>query len=272
MTMKKPKSNGGNRMASVKETLPQKTSLSEKESSGTELELSQEVPAYLQKKPGEAARGFENVRKEDLQLPRLKLLQALSPEVAAGKGQPGDIVNSLSDTNYGKELTFIPILSTYSRVWWEGKERDADILCSSDDGLVPSPRVENPPAETCAECPNSKFTEKAGKELPPACTEFYNFPVLAAGKEPAGLAFSRSKITVAKKLMSKAVYAGKGMDLFALKFKLRSKLEKGSKGDYFNFDIVGCGYATEVEYKAAESFYQTLKNKLVTIHQESTTD
>jgi len=269
MTMKN-KSKGAHKMAKEEP----KTSLAVKEAAGQELELSKEVPAYLMKKDGEAARGFENVRKEDLQLPRLKLLQALSPEVADGKGKAGDILNSLSDQNYGNELTFIPIISSYSRVYWESKERDAEILCSSDDGLVPSPRVENPPAESCATCPNSKFQKdkKTGKENPPLCTEFYNFPVLVNGREPAGLAFSRSKINVAKRMMSKAVYAGKGMDLFGLKFKLRTKSERSSKGDYFNFDIVGLGYASEAEYKEAESFYNSLKNKLVTIHQEATAE
>ena len=42
-------------------------------------------------------RGFEdNITKEDLVIPRAKLLQALSPEVVEGEGKPGQIINSLT--------------------------------------------------------------------------------------------------------------------------------------------------------------------------------
>ena len=252
------KSNGG------KQTV-KKSSLSDKNESGKELsELPKDVPSYLVK-PGQVQRGFENVKKDDLQLPRLKLLQALSPEVEDEKGKAGDIINSLSDENYGTELSFIPILQSYSRVYWASKEKDAEILCSSNDGIVPSPAIEEPPAKTCEACPNSKFIEDEG----PVCTEFYNFPVLVNGKEPAGLALSRTKISVAKRLISKAMYAGKGLDLFSMKFKLRSKKVTGEKFSYYNFDVVGAGFVTEVEFKAAESFYNSIRNKFVTIHQSN---
>src|SRR3990167_3555991 len=55
-----------------------------------------------------APRGFESgVEKEDLIIPRAKLLQAMSPEMQEGGFRVGQIINSLTKEELNEE--FIPI-------------------------------------------------------------------------------------------------------------------------------------------------------------------
>src|SRR5665213_2558557 len=64
------------------------------------------APDYIPK----SRRGFEDTLQTDLMIPRLALAQALSPQVTEGDPnrieglKPGDLWNSVTSQNYGKEV------------------------------------------------------------------------------------------------------------------------------------------------------------------------
>lgn len=235
-----------------------------------------EVPAYLQKGN---SRGMELVQRDDILLPRVKLLQQMSPEVVEKKNEAGIMINSVTGESLGKELSFIPVFHFKSRMLFSGRGKDAQIVCSSPDGVTPNSQMGPSEAPTCAEClkaqwPDPKKT-KGEKAEGPECVQFYNFPILILSPEaeplPAGLSMAKTKIKVGKKLLTLARHAGPNLDLFALRFRLLVVTEQSPEGPYFNFDVQGAGFATEKEYRYAEKFYEVLKGTTITVDTKGVT-
>lgn len=227
--------------------------------SGNSGELA--IPEHLK---GEG-RGFEGVGKGDILLPRIKLLQPLSPEVTEEGMEAGTLVNSLSKKNYGEELIFIPILHTKSRILWIPRDEGGGMECSSLTGIKPvNPYIikENKkevPYTSCDTCPRSQWN---GDE-PPACTIYFNFLITVVSEnEPVILSFSKTKTKIGKKLISLTRYVGGNLDMFAKKYKLSAVMEKNSqKQSYYNYGVMPLEFCSPKEYKMAENFYLSLKDK-----------
>src|SRR5699024_167490 len=83
-----------------------------------------------------AVHGFEEANAEDIVIPRIKVINALSPERQDGVADEGDILNSLTQENV-KGLRFIPIKQYYSNIEWN-PDRSAElrIFCRSYDGRI----------------------------------------------------------------------------------------------------------------------------------------
>lgn len=233
------------------------------------------VPDYLLPKDGEGARGRENVDKSDLVLPRLKLLQPLSPEAQDEDkdAEAGHLYNTLTQQDFGSSIIFIPIVHFKSRIYWRDRDDDSGerIICSASDGLHPTSQEF---AELCINCKNQAWNNKASdpKDKAPKCTMLYNFAILIEGDaSPIALSMERSKIKVAKKLLSLITCTGK-LDMFAKKYKLGVTKEKNKKGIWFNYDITPVGFVTAEEFKVAENAYQSLKDLAVTVDQNTDTE
>jgi hypothetical protein len=237
-----------------------------------------DAPAYVK----QGNRGKENIDRTDFVIPRIKLCQALTPEVVAGKAKAGDMLNSLSGEHYGTSLEFIPLLHFKSRMFWQDREDGNAVLCSSDDAKSPkdinaAPKIAKKlkilkfPAtmELCTNCQFKNFdeTEDSDKKKRPKCTMYYNFPVLIKGdNSPSALTMSRTKLKVGKTLCTLAVQGN--VDMFAKRYKLSTKLEKGDKYSYYNFVVEPIGWASEEEYKLAEALNASFKNMNAVIDTE----
>jgi hypothetical protein len=124
-----------------------------------------------------AGAGLDNIRPEDIILPRLSILQPTSPLVTEDGYQVGDIVNSITNENYGKRFEFYVLHYYPNRVKWESDDPGSPIECSSDNNITGSKFGK------CAECPFSKWSKNAqGQDERPACTEFKNIIVLPANE------------------------------------------------------------------------------------------
>ena len=84
------------------------------ESTAIEL-VSKDVPAHVTKGTG---LGNEEVGKDHLQTPRVKLIQTMSNEVDPNHSEyieglvPGDFINSVTKENYGTEMYVLNIKFT----------------------------------------------------------------------------------------------------------------------------------------------------------------
>ena len=91
-----------------------------------------------------AGRGFENLERKDILIPRVKLLQANSPEVEGDLAQDkGTIFTIPANKNFGNKVLVTPILHFRSRIKWEGDRAEAngEIECQSDDGRNPKKNI-----------------------------------------------------------------------------------------------------------------------------------
>ncbi len=235
-----------------------------KEDKKKELEEKKDagLPARISGKDGQIA-GMEDIDiKEDVIMPRVAILQGLSEMVTDGKGVMGDLADSLSKENLGKELIFIPLFLFKTRVMFEVGE---GLVMMSRDNLTISMAVEKYNdciGKTCDELPESQWQ---GKEAP-KLSKVFNFPALNVAKMnefPISVSFLRTGMKAGKTLASLVVRGAE--DIFARKYKLTTTIEKNDKGTYAVPHVELAGRCSDEEYAIAKKWYQTLRVKSIDV-------
>ncbi len=211
----------------------------------------EERPDWIDKN---SDRGSENITREDIALPRVDVLQALSPQINKKDGayiegaEQGTIFNILTGELYGESIHFIPVYFVKQWLLWKIRKAGGGLL-----GVFP----------------NSHEVEKAQRNLPDEVpvnqTEVmdtavhYGMIVKAGGElEEAVISMSRSKMKVSRKLNSMVRLAGG--DRFSRVYKISSVEDKNAAGEaYWNLAVQQLGYAPESMYRAAETMYESIK-------------
>ena len=209
-------------------------------------------------------RGFEHeVDKNDYIIPRAKLLQALSPEVAAtgSKLKAGQIINSL--TLEALPITFVPLFwfpqwirfnaRKPGEAGWEANYAAGAMIWRSKD---PSdPRV----------LEEGKFGDNG--EVPLA-TKFLNFFSIFIGHSmPVIISFSKTSYKAGKKLITLASLTGG--DMFGKQYNLSSKFIDGEQGKYHILEVNPSGLLANDSkaFKVSEILYENYKEKPVEVHE-----
>ena len=144
---------------------------------------------------------FDEDSSKDLIIPRIKVINALSPERIEGIAQEGQLLNSLTQEDITGQV-FVPIRQYYSCIHWN-PERDSEprIFCRSDDGRV---GYNDLGAVSCATCAKCEFdNSKTGREAQPQCTKYLNFLGFISGTPmPIVLSFARTNYNEGRKMLS----------------------------------------------------------------------
>lgn len=223
------------------------------------------VPARVSGDKGIAA-GTEGINaKEDVIMPRVAILQGLSEMVVDKKGEMGDLADSLSKENFGKEITFIPLFLFKTRVMFEpGK----GLVMMSRDNLTITMAVEeyqDKIGKPCDDLPESQWN---GKEAP-KLSKVFNFPALNIAKLnefPISVSFLRTGMKAGRTLASLVLRGGE--DIFARKYKMTTSIEKNEKGTFAVPHVELAGRCTDEEYAVAKRWYQTLRLKPIDVDLE----
>lgn len=198
----------------------------------------------------DGGRGNENVG-QNVQIPRVKLLQKMSNEVdkhhaAYVEGcEPGHLVNTLTNENYGNDLYCLSLKFKTEFVVWRhldagggyggAFESQADAQTYVDAQDKPSEYDIN---ETHAHIIIIKDPETGELE-----------------RSPAIMDFASSKLRVSKAWNSQI--AMKGGDRFAGLWKVSGVPTENKMGKAFmNCEVSFVGWAQEDDYKAAETLYE----------------
>lgn len=201
------------------------------------------------------ARGFENMEKEDLIIPRLRLLQSLSQAVADGKGTPGQFQNSVTEDVFDAPIEFVPLIFNTRAVYFKPGQ---GMVCRSNDG------IESMEGKACSACPYDAYWKQWTDNGPPACAVTKEFVIVERSSlahdvpSPLVLTFVKTSLSLGKRLISMARLSGK--DLFATSYMLGTKQDKSDKGAYHNFELVKGTDLTAEEFKKAEMFYAYFGN------------
>ena len=195
-----------------------------------------------------------NVGNEDLLLPRVELTQALSPSVVAGDVTAGNLVNSVTKEEIGKEVEIIPIILEKNWIRWIPREEGGGMLWKSSDPA--DPRV-------IAESQWGANGEK------PLATVYMNYLCILAGETmPIVVSFSVTSLTAGKQIFTVAkTYGG---DLFSRKYKLSAKLKTNSRGSFYILDIKDGGKCDEADFTVAETLYNSFSKKDMNFEAENT--
>lgn len=149
------------------------------------------------------AMGFDEDSNGDVIIPRIKVINALSPERIDGIAEEGALLNSLTQESLIGQR-FIPFKQYYSNIHWN-PDRDGDprIFCRSQDGRIGQNDMG---ACSCSMCGKNKFDNtKTGKDAQPVCTQYLNFLGFIEGSPmPIVLSFARTNYAEGRKLLSMA--------------------------------------------------------------------
>jgi hypothetical protein len=207
------------------------------------------LPAHLKAVEG-AGRGNENVG-QNVQIPRVKLLQKMSNEVdkhhaAYVEGcEPGHLVNTLNNHNYGNDLYCLSLTFKLEYVVWR------DIEAGGGYGGAFSSMAD---AEA--------YVNQQDKPAEWDINETHAHVLLIKDPEtgelersPAIMDFASSKLRVSKAWNSQI--GMKGGDRFAGLWKVSGVPTENKMGKAFmNCEVSFVGWAQEEDYKAAEALYE----------------
>lgn len=201
--------------------------------------------------------GLEGLDREDLTLPRIKLLQAGSDEMASSSASPGEWLNTLSGQSYGTQFEFVPISVRKSRTLF-AENRDDPPICRSADSFV---SIDG--HQCLIECPHNKAWEWING-TPPRCTMGYNYLVIPiVDTSPAITTLMKTSFKAGKALNTLLVAAR--CPAWHFLYEFYSIRESNQKGSYFVAAVRkkienGKPVPTdEAMRKTAEAFYRMMK-------------
>jgi len=194
--------------------------------------------------PNKKARGFGDEDPNDLLLPRIELLQALSPAVTQGKGTAGQLVNQISKSPLPTNI-FVPIAMHRKFIKWVPRDEGGGIEYQTNDPK--DPRV----------IEDTKWGPHGEK---PSCTKYTNFLVLLEGQTlPIILSFAMTSYQAGRKLYTMCKMAGG--DIWNKKYKLSSLQKQNNKGVFYTFEVDEAGDTDEGDRKNAEVLYESFSTR-----------
>ena len=211
----------------------------------------EKLPAYIKDTGG---RGSENVGSDDIQLPRISVLQALSHEIKESDAKyiegakQGQIYNALTEELYPDGLKFVPVYFHKQHLVWKDREAGGGLLGIFDDAAE---------AAECAGRNDSCEAVETPTHIVIICDDDGN-PV-----SEAVIPMPRSKYKISRKFNS--LVQLHGGDRFSGMYHLSSIEDESPKGEYWNFKVTRMGYPPEGAYHQAEALYETIRDGRVKV-------
>lgn len=212
-------------------------------------------PSFLK----DGQRGSENVGSSDMVIPRLEIVQSISPARKKGDAayiegaDEGMLFNNVTRELYGEDVTVVPVYFTKEWLIWKDRKKGGGFR-----GAFPN--------KTDAEHAIRDLKDSEGKPENPADFEALDTAqhfclLLQPGKRPQQivLSMSRSKMKISRKWNS--MIALSGDDSFARKYTVEGVQDQNANGDdYYNLKVSGGGFVTKDIYTEAEKLYLFLKS------------
>jgi len=221
----------------------------------------------LERRQQQVGRGSENVTKDDLALPRLKLLQALNPEVTKGSAQyipeaeTGMIMNSLNSKLFNK-LFIINLHYDRKTVVWRKRKFGGGMFGTYMDE-----------AEALQALADAK-EDAAQYDISDNPTHLVM--LLSDSGEPMGVALldmPGTKAKISRKWNSLiAEQEEAGNPRFGCVWELGVTNETSQNGPYFNYDIDFVVVAPDEIYAAAENAFNSFFGQAASQPQEQDED
>lgn len=146
--------------------------------------------------------GFDDDDEDDLIIPRVKVIQSLSPERKEKIADEGDILNSLTKERLNGKV-FIPVYKFNTIIKWKDRADGGGIEAIARDGKICIPSDGGAPY-ACAHLAEFDNT-KQGRDAIPTHTKYINFFGFFEGERiPIILDFSKTSYNEGKRLYSLA--------------------------------------------------------------------
>lgn len=208
------------------------------------------VPEFMRK---DAGAGTENIRNEDIEIPRLKLIQGLSPEIETyNTMRPGNFFHTAHEKIFNEPFRVVPIYTDKRYILWRPRDDGGGILARADDGVHWNPanrsfkvkldkkdgghEVTWKTANTVAESGLSDFGtyNPHDPDSQPAATEMFNFLLAFIDYPdlmPAVFTFQRALIPRGRRMNTRLRTAK--APIYGLVFEFSSFMDTNKKGEKF---------------------------------------
>jgi len=182
--------------------------------------------------------GFEDDNEGDMIIPRIKVINALSPERKDKLADEGDIINSLTIEKLNGKV-FIPVFKFNSNIEWKDRADGGGIHCHAKNGKRGF--ESDGTSKMCAQCRRNEFDNtKVGREAIPKCTKYINFFGFIQGERmPIILSFSKTNYNEGRKLYSLARVSMQNM--WNHGYTLDSKLMAKGGNEWYNIVAAAAG-------------------------------
>lgn len=218
---------------------------------GTDNAMVAEMPDFLRDQQG-GNRGRENVGADDLVIPRLELIQDLSP--ARKRNDPnyiegaeeGMLYNNVTRELYGTDVLLIPV--GYVKEWLLWKDRDKG---GGFGGAFAS--------ETDAKEARNLLEDGEDYEVVDTGQQFCLLVKRDGTIEEIVVSMAKSKAKVSRKWNS-LIRIANG-DSFSRVYRI-SAVEDSNKQNqkFYNFGVAQAGFPTEAAYRKAEKMYEAISS------------
>lgn len=213
------------------------------------LAFSQKMPAYMSQG---TARGSEEVKASDIVLPRLEMVQALSPIKEVNEdAREGYLFNSVTQEVLGESVYFVPVYYRMEYLVWKDQDQGGGFFGSFN---------------TLADAEARKAQAVAGGEDPDSIEVVdtpvqYGLMIREGGEiEQIVISMAKTKSKVSRKWNAMIQIAGG--DRFSRVYKISTFRDENKKGQkFFNFVVQPAGFTPERVYREAEKLYEVLKTQ-----------
>lgn len=216
-----------------------------------EFELvTNEIPDFMK----QGNRGAENVGTDDMIIPRIELIQALSPvrkksDPAYIEGaEEGMLYNNVTRALYGTEVTVVPVYYTKQFLVWKDRKAGG----GGSNGFRG--------AFASKELADRAIAELAEEALEVSDTA-QHFVLVRNGDDwqEAVISMAKSKVKVSKRWNS--LMRLSNTDSFSRAYKLSATTETNARNEsYFNFNVAALGFVNKELYERAEKLYETIRS------------
>ena len=224
----------------------------------------------------DAGAGLENVTQEDLVIPRLKLAQALSPQVQKHEGafiegmSVGDIFNTVSNEFWSGEkgITVVPV--AYKRVFLEwGPERGGGLIATYDDPAI---------LQQCTKNERYQDILPNGNQIQTTANHYVT-QITDVGFTPVMLAMTGTQLKKSKRwnsMMASLKIKGSDGNLFtpatfSHKYRLTAVPESNDSGSWYGWNVTNLGLLENKDvdiYNSAKEFRTTVGSITYTSQEE----
>lgn len=201
--------------------------------------------------------GFEDDNEGDMIIPRIKVINALSPERKDKLADEGDIVNSLTTEKLNGKV-FIPVFKFNSNIEWKDRAEGGGIHCYAKDGKRGF--ESDGTSKMCAQCKRNEFDNtKTGREAIPKCTKYINFFGFIQGERmPIILSFSKTNYNEGRKLYSLARVSMQNM--WNHGYTLDSKLMAKGGNEWYNIVVTAAGPTSNEDRAFGMELYKAFRH------------
>jgi len=225
-----------------------------------ELAFSNEVPDYI--KQGQA-RGSEEVKSSDMVLPRLEIVQALSPIKETNEdAKEGYLFNSVTQEVIGDIAYFVPVYFRMEYLVWKDNDQGGGFFGSFNTQAEAEARK----AEAVSGGENPEYLEIVDTPVQ------YGLRVTPSGEiEQIVISMAKTKAKVSRKW--NAMIQITGGDRFSRVYKITTFRDENKKGQkFFNYVVQPAGFTPKAAYEQAEQLYTVLKTQDFRVAHDSVID